>query len=180
MNKILQKQKGLTGGKIMIKSSIICLFILLLFFCGSLFAGGSTEVKLTDGSVISGEIVSFSDGVYTVRSGILGTIKINESKIELIRQKSPATTAGKAVNPSKTSTNEKVQSIQESIMSDQNIMALIFSLQNDPDIQELLNDPVILNAVNSGDFTALMSNPKFINILQNPTIKKIQKKVTNE
>ncbi len=47
-------------------------------------------------------------------------------------------------------------------------------------IQELLNDPAILNAVNSGDFTTLMSNPKFINILQNPTIQKIQKKVTKE
>jgi hypothetical protein len=164
----------------MIKSSIICFFMLLVFFCGSLFAGGSTEVKLTDGSVISGEIVSFSDGVYTVRSGILGTIKINESKIEVIRLKSPGTTARKSVSPLKNSTNKKVHSIQESIMLDQNIMALIFSLQNDPDIQELLNDPAILNAVNSGDFTTLMSNPKFINILQNPTIQEIQKEVTNK
>ncbi len=164
----------------MIKSSIICFFMLLFFFYGSLFAGESSEVKLTDGSVISGEIVSFSDGVYTVRSGILGTIKIKESKIELIRQKFPATTAGEAVSPSKTSSKEKVQSLQDSIMFDQNIMALILSLQNDPDIQELLQDPAILNAVNSGDFTTLMSNPKFINILQNPTIQEIQKEVTKE
>ena len=162
----------------MIKSSIICFFMLLVFFYGSLFAGGSTEVKLTDGSIISGEIVSFSDGVYTVRSDILGTIKINESKIALIRQKSPATTAGEAVNPSKTSTKEKVQSLQESILSDQNIMALILSLQNDPDIQELLKDPAILNAINSGDFTTLMSNQKFIHIMQNPTIQEIQNFVT--
>jgi hypothetical protein len=154
--------------------------MLLVFFYGSLFAGESTEVKLIDGSVISGEIVSFSDGVYTIQSGILGTIKINESKIEVIRLKSPGTTAGESVRPLKTSTNEKVQSLQESIMYNQNIMALIFSLQNDPDIQELLNDPAILNAVNSGDFTTLMSNPKFLNILQNPTIQKIQKEVTNE
>lgn len=162
----------------MTKSIIIYFIFLSVFLYGSVFAGGLAKVELIDGSMISGEIVSFRKGVYTLRSGILGTIKINESKIRLIRMKSFDATAGKSISPSNTSSNEEVQTLQQSILGDQKIMELILSLQSDPDVQELLQDPVIMNAVNSGDFTTLMSSPKFIKILEKTTIQEIKKEVT--
>jgi len=54
---------------------------------------------------------------------------------------------------------------------------MIISLQNDPDIQELLQDQGIMEAVGSGDISTLMSNPKFRKRLENPHIQQIQRKV---
>jgi hypothetical protein len=35
-----------------------------------------------------------------------------------------------------------------------------------------------MKAVNSGDINALLSNPKFMKLLENPTIQDIRKRVT--
>lgn len=55
------------------------------------------------------------------------------------------------------------------------IMNMVLSLQNDPDFQEILKDPAIINAVNSGDTNTLISNPKFMKLLTNPKFQKIKK-----
>ena len=132
---------------------------------------------MIDGSVLSGEIISFMEGVYTVRSPSLGTIEIPESQIRLIRVKSSDTASGKKVRPTHTAIEKELKALQESITSDQQIMQMIFSLQNDPDIQALLQDEVIMEAVSSGDINTLMSNPKFRKILEKPDIQHIQRKV---
>jgi hypothetical protein len=161
----------------MSKSPISYFFILFVFLCGTLFADGPAEVELIDGSVLSGEIISFREGVYTVLSPSLGTIEINESKIRLIRVKPSETATGKTVRPTNTSVDKELKILQESITSDQQIMQMILSLQNDPDIQELLQDAVIMEAVSSGDIDTLMSNPKFRKLLEKPDIQHIKRKV---
>ena len=161
----------------MSKFPIIYFFILFFFLCGTLCADGPTELELIDGSVLSGEILSFREGVYTVRSPSLGTIEINESQIRVIRVKPSESVTGKTVSPTHTSIDKELKTLEESITSDQQIMQMIISLQNDPDIQELLQDAGIMEAVSSGDISTLMSNPKFRKILENPDIQQIQRKV---
>jgi len=161
----------------MSKSPIIYFFILLFFLSGTLCADGPTELELIDGSVLSGAIISFREGVYTVRSPSLGTIEINESQIRVIRVKPSESVTGKTVSPTHTSIDKELKTLEESITSDQQIMQMIISLQNDPDIQELLQDAGIMEAVSSGDISTLMSNPKFRKILENPDIQQIQRKV---
>jgi len=161
----------------MSKFPVISIFILFVFSFGTLCADGPTEVELIDGSVLSGEIISFRDGVYTVRSPSLGTIEINESKIRVIRVKPSETVTGKTIHPTNIPIDKELKTLQESITSDQQIMQMILSLQNDPDIQELLQDPVIMEAVSSGDISTLMSNTKFRKILENPDIQHIQRKI---
>jgi hypothetical protein len=159
------------------KSPIMYVFIVCVFFYGTLCADGPAEVELIDGSVLTGEIISFREGIYKVRSPSLGTIEINESKIRVIRVKPSETATGKTVLPTNTSIDKELKALQESITSDQQIMQMIISLQNDPDIQALLQDAVIMEAVSSGDINTLMSNPKFRKILENPDIQHIQRKV---
>ena len=65
-------------------------------------------------------------------------------------------------------------------MIDEQIMNIIFSLQNDPDFQKILNDPALLNAVNSGDLATLMSNPAFMNLLKNKKVQEIKKRMIQE
>lgn len=87
---------------------------------------------------------------------------------------------GKTAHPNNTSMAKERKTLEESITSDQQIMQMIFSLQNDPDVQELLQDAGIMEAVGSGDISTLMSNPKFRKILENPDIQQIQRRVGQE
>ena len=143
----------------------------LLFLFGislvNAFGGEIKEIELKDGSVIYGEIVSFGGGTFAVRSNSFGTVEIDESKIRAIRSKVPVSGKG-----------DQIQQIQQRMMSDKEVVQMILSLQNDPDVQKILQDPEIMKAVNSGDINALLSNPKFMKLLENPTIQDIRERVT--
>jgi len=157
--------------------SVFIFFVLILLSAG-LSAGEYNEIGLIDGSTIYGEILSFNDGVYTVKSSSLGTLKIAESDIREIRVKSANKKNRDPISPENASIGSEVQALQTFMQNDQEIMAIIFSLQNDPDFQKIISDPDVLNAVNSGDIAALISNPKFMSLLNNQKIQQIQKKLT--
>jgi len=142
--------------------------LLLAVSLPSAFAGEVREIELTDGSTITGEVLSLSNGVYTVKSDSLGTIKIEETKIRAIRARTAPGNAGTA---------GEITSLQQKMMSDQEVMGLIQALQNDPEFRKILEDPEILKAVNAGDVSALMANPRFMKLLNNSTVQEIQKKV---
>ena len=145
---------------------MICFAIFLVFIVRTAFAGGPRELELRDGSIITGDVVSLSNGIYTIKSESLGTVKIEESKINVIRPKSSSQGAG-----------GEARALQDKMMNDQEIMSLIQSLQNDPEFKKILEDPDILKSVNAGDISALMANPKFTKLLNNSTVQEIQKKV---
>jgi hypothetical protein len=144
---------------------MICLAIVLILVARSAFAGELREIELRDGSSITGDVVSLSNGIYTIKSESLGTIKIEESKVNAIRKKSSSQGGGEAT------------SLQNKMMSDQEIMGMIQSLQNDPEFKKIMKDPEIMKAVSEGDIPTLMANPKFTRLLNNSTVQKIQKKV---
>ena len=158
------------------RKSFFILFI-LIFLSAGVYAGEFSEIGLIDGSTIYGEILSFNDGIYTVKSSSLGTIKVAESDIREIRVQSANTKNREYASPGNSSISSEVQALQTFMQNDQEMMAIIFSLQNDPDFQEIIRDPGILNAVNSGDIAALISNPKFMSLLNNHKIQEIQKKL---
>ena len=142
-------------------------FLLLLFvFTGEIFAGEVRMIELNDGSLLYGKIVSLKDGVYTVNTMSLGSVKIEESKIRVIRFKSDDQAA-----------KEQIQAMQKLMLSDKEIINMIASLKNDPDVQKILKDPALMKAINSGDLETLISNPKFLKLLANPKILNIKKKV---
>ena len=61
-------------------------------------------------------------------------------------------------------------------MSDQEIMALIQSLRNDREFKKMLEDPEVMKAVNAGDVAALMANPQFMKLLNNSSVREIERK----
>ncbi|HEX2769685.1 MAG TPA: DUF4124 domain-containing protein [Geobacteraceae bacterium] len=63
------------------------------------------------------------------------------------------------------------------MMNDEEIMELILSLQNDPDMQAILSDPSVMQAVQAGDTGALMKNPVFLKLINNPRVREIVKKM---
>lgn len=158
----------MTAVRACLKSTfLIFLAIVAAFAVAS--AAEIREIELTDGSIITGEVVSLSKGIYTVRSAALGTVKIEESKVRTISSKGTVSTAGDSGNG--------VKSLRDKMMNDGEIMDMIRSLQNDPDFQRILQDPEIMKAVQAGDISALMANPQFMKLLNNQTLQKIRNKV---
>ena len=128
------------------------------------------EIELTDGSIITGEVLSLSSGVYTIRTVSLGVLEIDDAKVRAIRPQG---------TPSSQQSGQTgdVKSLQDKMMSDREVMGMIQSLKDDPQFTKILEDPEIMNAVQSGDTAALMANPKFLQLLHNPTVRDIQQKV---
>jgi len=150
--------------------SLFMIFLTLAIAAGMVTAAEMREIVLTDGTIITGEVVSLTGGVYTVRSATLGTLRIEESKIRTIRSKNSAGTSA--------NTGGEVMSLQNKMMSDDEVMNMIQGLQNDPEFQEILQDPEIMKAVQAGDIAALTANPKFMRLLNNQAVKDIKNKTT--
>jgi hypothetical protein len=149
------------------KCFIMYLIMILSLLAGSATAGELREIQLSDGSVVSGEVLSLNGGIYTIKSETLGTLRLEESKVRVIRPKSS----------SKDNIGNDTKSLQEKIMSDQEIMSLIPSLQNDPEFKKIMEDPELMKAVAAGNIAVLMADPRFMKLLSNPTVQEIQKKV---
>jgi len=164
-------------GQLLMKSSIVCFYILIAFMSSNAIASEPVQIQLTDGSMISGKIISFREGVYTLQSGSLGTMKIDESQIKLIQMDSHGTASWQPDNASNGSVDNTIQTLQQSMTQNPQIMEMIQTLQNDPEIQSLIQDKDIMEAVTAGDINTLMSDPEFIKIFENPSIQQIQKEV---
>jgi di/tripeptidase len=150
--------------------------VLTLFLLGVETAGaaGTQVIELNDGSTITGEVVSLANGVYTVKSNSLGTIQVEAAKVRAIRAQS----SGRNSSSQNASSQQEVKALQDKMMNDKEIMALIQSLQNDPDFKKALEDPALLKAVNEGDIATLTANPAFMKLLNNATVRQIEQKAT--
>jgi len=88
-----------------------------------------------------------------------------------------ATDAGSATAPVDSA---QVQGLQERLLNDPGIMALIMDLQNDPEMQALLSDPKVLEAIQGGDIEAVMKDPRFLKLLDNPSVKEIGERLEKQ
>jgi hypothetical protein len=72
---------------------------------------------------------------------------------------------------------EQMRTLQERMMSDTEIMAQIQALADDPEMQALLSDQSVLDAVTTGDISSLTRNPRFMRLLENARVKDIQRRL---
>lgn len=73
----------------------------------------------------------------------------------------------------------QVQELQEKMLADPGIMALIMALQNDPEMQALLSDPKIVAAVQAGDIGVLLADSRFMKLLDNARVREIEQRLSN-
>lgn len=153
--------------------------IAMVMITAAAFAAEIKEIELSDGSVITGEVISLGNGVYTIRTEAMGTLAIEESKVRSIRQRGSASpSASSSSSGSSSGQSADITRLQQQIMSDDQVLDMLQSLQNDPEFMKIMEDPEIMKAVNSGDTAALMANPKFLRLMQNPSVKHIQQKLS--
>jgi hypothetical protein len=145
---------------------IVIFLISFCFLSTPVAAGEIKEIELSDGSMILGEIISLEGDFYTIKSLDLGTVRIEKSKVRAIRLKSPDET-----------TREQLKALEQKMMNDDEILTILLALESDPLFKEILEDPEIMKGVLSGDIPNLMSNPKFIKLLDNPKVQEIRKRI---
>jgi hypothetical protein len=151
-----------------------CLAAVLLGLASGVLASPTIELK--DGSRIEGEIKSIENGVYTVLSPSIGTVHIAQSNIARIVYGGNAPNA--AGSPKKSSARDNdltrdIQQMQARLAQDPAAMRSIMSLQSDPQIQAILNDPAIAKAIQEGDFMSLLGNAKIQALENNEHLKEL-------
>jgi hypothetical protein len=137
---------------------------------GNVLAGDLRKIELQDGSVLTAEVLSLHNGVYTLHSSTLGTITVAASKIRAIRMSAPPPAAP-------TTPNAPISSLQQTLLGNPEIMTMILSLQDNPAMQAILADPAVMQAVNAGDLNAVLAHPKFLELLNDPQVREIVKQV---
>ena len=137
---------------------------------GNVLAGDLRKIELQDGSVLTAEVLSLHNGVYTLHSSTLGTITVAASKIRAIRMSAPPPAAS-------TTPNAPISGLQQTLLGNPEIMTMILSLQDNPAMQAILADPAVMQAVNAGDLNAVLAHPKFLELLNDPTVREIVKQV---
>ena len=142
------------------------LLFFVLFSANQVTAGEIKEIEMNDGSILFGEIISLNRGVYVIKSTSLGNIEINNSTI-------------KSINPVE-ATKEQYQALQQEMLNDKEILAIILTLQDDPDVVDILNNPDVMKEITDGNITALISSPDFMKLLDNPKFLEIRRMITKE
>lgn len=158
-------------------SSLLLIYLLLNKYS---YAGDTRQIELTDGSLITGEIISLADDIYTIQSESLGILKINQSEVATIHLQAKPAKSSEAPAKEVTAlpTEAMLQTLQKQMINDEEIMSMILALQDNPKLQEILANPDLIEATKMGDLSTLLSNPLFLELLADPQIKAIQQKIT--
>ncbi len=72
----------------------------------------------------------------------------------------------------------QLEALQERMEAQPEVMDAIRQLQSDPQFQDVLNDPEIRKALESGDAAALLANPKINSLTDHPAVQDITKKLS--
>ena len=161
---------------IMIRAMGIGSILFLMVSFSSLANAESHLVKLEDGSQIQGEVVGMKNGQYMIRRESLGTIYVDSAKVHSISKDGGIreTDTASEQNLLQQMAGSQMQSIQQSLLGNAELVGSIMSLQSNPDMQAVLNDPEVMAMVQRFDFEALRNNPKIQKLMGNAEVQKIQ------
>ena len=149
----------------------INIFLFLWIVPSSSHAGVVSQIKLLDGSVIQAEIISFSNGVYKLRSKSLGTISVAEDRVQSIRpNKSQISGTPAQLETADPLVGQKVQGLQQKLTSDPKTMEMLLDLRKDPSMIGVLNDKDLMRAIQQGNLSTVIKNPKIQKLMKSKAV----------
>jgi len=134
-------------------------------------SASAATLVLKDGTVIHGEIKTLKDDVYNVKTDSLGTLRFQKQNVRTIDHGDEPTMASPTGGASWQ--QAELQTMQLRMIQNPNLLSMILSLQNDPEVQAILADPEITSALASGNFATLMGHPKIIALTNNSKVREI-------
>jgi len=149
----------------------INIFLFLWIVPSSSHAGVRSQVQLLDGTLIQAEIISFSNGVYKLRSESLGTISVAEDRVQSIRpNKSQISGTPAQLETADPPVGQKVQGLQQKLTSDPKTMEMLLDLGNDPSMIGVLNDKDLMRAIQQGNLSTVIKNPKIQKLMKSKAV----------
>lgn len=160
----------------------LSLFI-LLFWAGATTAAEKSKIELTDGSSITGEVIGMSGGTYRIKTDSMGEVNIPSSQIRAILSTthgSRNSTLPSHASPTPGPNSAQIESIQKDMLADPKMIELIQALMSDPELQNALNDPSMMEKINRGDTSALENDPSFQKFMNHPKVKEIMERAKSK
>ena len=149
----------------------INIFLFLWIVPSSSHAGVVSQIKLLDGSVIQAEIISFSNGVYKLRSESLGTISVEEKRVQsILPNKSQISGTPAQLETADPPVGQKVQGLQQKLTSDPKTMEMLLDLRKDPSMIGVLNDKDLMRAIQQGNLSTVIKNPKIQKLMKSKAV----------
>ena len=166
--------------------SILFEFVLFISANALTFADQAEQViTLKDGSQIKGVLAGIDNGVYTVKTPIIGDVHVSAGDVASITNSSgtdgavasaPAPTAP-ASTGSGPNMDQEIAASQRQLMSNPQTMATLQEMAQDPDIVKALSDPDLVQAVTSHDYQAVQNNPRVQELMSNPKMQAFLQKL---
>ena len=177
--------------------NMICALLCFVLNAAPVFSAELNDIVLDDGSVIRAEVISFQNGKYTLRSESLGVFTLDGSLVnQIIRHKADQSAASLSAGPlgaasvdpvqaplfpsSPENFQENVEKAQAVLMQDPQAMQVVALMASEPNFKELLDDPLSVAAIKSGDMAALLKNPRFLAIMQDPRMQEMATRMMNK
>ena len=160
----------------------VLLFALFIFSTSMIsFADDVQQViTLKDGSQIKGVLAGVNNGIYTVKTPIIGDVHVSAGDVASITNGNAAPAAAPAANSAPGAYNpfsQVVASAQpvafnpQQLMSNPQSMAIIQQMAQDPEVLEALQDPALVQAVQNHDLQSVQNNPGVQKIINDPKLR---------
>ena len=147
------------------------------------FANGSEQVlTLKDGSQIKGELSGVTNGVYTIKTPIIGEVHVAASDVASITNgagtSAPIAALPASTSPSSSSSmDQQIMASQQQLMSNPQSMQILQQMTENPEIVKALQDPALVQAVTNHDYAAIQSNPAIQKLMSNPQMQELLQKL---
>jgi len=146
--------------------------------CGTAHGGQLRAIELVDGSLIVGEIISADHGTYAVKTKTFGTVTLKDFDIRAITSGDAAERHELSSEPMFSKQDaQTLETLQQRILANPDIANSLNALKDDPEMQQVLRDPKIMEAIQKGDLEYLKANPRIVDLMRNPTVQYLYKKL---
>jgi len=157
--------------------------ILILSAITTAFADQSQQViTLKDGSQIKGDLAGIENGIYTIKTPVIGDVHVAAGDVASITSgtgnaNAPVAALQNQASGSTPNLDAQIAASQQKLMSNPQAMATLQQMAQDPDIMQALSDPALVQAVTSHDYQAVQSNPKIQELMNNPKMQALLQKL---
>ncbi len=148
----------------------------------------SSQIVLSDNTVIYGTVIGMNDGVYTINTDSMGEIRVDASRIVSISSQGSQTQRGAQnridiIDESNRGRRSNSSSMRNNAMQEQATMRVqsmsleddfldsLINLSENSAMVDVLNDPEIMDAITNLDYDFLMNSDKMRSLMESSDIQ---------